>query len=112
MQRFGRRNHPFYRIAAIDHHKRREGLVIEQLGWYDPLAKDPGKQVSINEERVRYWIGVGAKPSDTVRDMLAKRNLVDVTSWEADRASRRKAVEARLAAAPKDDGSKKEEKKA
>lgn len=110
MQRFGRRNRPFYRIAAIDHRKRREGLVIEQLGWFDPLAKDPAKQVSLNEERIRYWLGVGARPSDTMRDMLAKRNLVDVAAWEADRARRRKAVEARLAAAPKAEPENKDQK--
>jgi small subunit ribosomal protein S16 len=107
MQRFGRRNRPFYRIAAIDHRKRREGRVIEQLGWYDPLAKDPARQVSLNEERVRYWIGVGAQPSQTIRDMLAKRNLVDVAAWEADRARDRRALEARLAAAPKEDPAQK-----
>ncbi|MBM4108923.1 MAG: 30S ribosomal protein S16 [Phycisphaerae bacterium] len=102
MQRFGRRNRPFYRIAAIDQRAQREGLVLEQLGWFDPLAKDPAKQIELNEERVKHWIGVGAQPSETMRDMLAKRQLVDVAAWEADRAKARKVIEAKVAAAPKE----------
>lgn len=107
MQRFGRRNRPFYRIAAIDQRTSREGRVIEQLGWFDPLVKDPAKQLELNEERVKYWVGAGAQPSETMRDMLAKRKLVDVASWEVDRAKARKVIEAKVAAAPKEEPAKK-----
>jgi small subunit ribosomal protein S16 len=99
MQRLGRRNAPFYRISAIDAQTRRDGRVIEQLGWYDPIAKDQAKQLNLNEDRVKYWLSVGAQPSDTMRDILAKRNLVDVTKWEADRKARRERVAANKAAA-------------
>src|SRR4051812_38397466 len=118
MQRLGRRNRPFYRINAVEKQTRRNGPVIEALGWFDPIASDPAKQVNINEERMKHWLSKGAQPSDTVRDMLAKRGLIDVKAWEADRAEERKNLEARLAkaaAAPAADAkkdAKKEEKKA
>lgn len=114
MQRLGRRNAPFYRISAIDQRTRRDGRVIEQLGWYDPIAKDEAKQLNLNEERVKHWISVGAQPSDTVRDILAKRKLVDVARWESDRKARRERVAAAkaAAAAPAGDAPKAEAPKA
>ena len=111
MQRYGRRNRPFYRIAAVEKRARRDGPVIENLGWFNPLEKDASKQVEINGDRVKYWLGVGAQPSDTVRDFLAKRALIDVKAWEAQRADDRKKVEDKVAAAAAA-GEKKEEKKA
>lgn len=111
MQRFGRRNRPFYRISAVDRRTRRDGAPVEELGWFNPVEKNPEKQLSLNDERVKYWLSMGAQPSDTVRDMLAKRNLIDVKQWEADRASDRKKVEAKKAAEAAA-GEKKDEKKA
>ncbi len=111
MQRLGRRNLPFYRINAVEKQTRRNGPVIEALGWFDPLANDPAKQVNINEERIKFWLSKGAQPSDTVRDFLAKRGIGDLKAWEADRAHDRKMVElnkAKAAAA----GEKKDEPKA
>jgi small subunit ribosomal protein S16 len=102
MQRTGRSRRPFYRIQVLDERVRRDGASIEQLGWYDPIAKDPAKQVQLNEERVKYWISVGAQPSDTVRDMLGKRNLIKLEPWEARRARDRKGVEERAAKAKAD----------
>lgn len=102
MQRTGRRNRPFFRIQVLDERTRRDGASIEQVGWYDPVAKDPAKQLNLNEERIKYWMGVGAQPSDTVRDMLAKRNLMGskpMAAWEARRARDRKRVEEAKAAA-------------
>lgn len=99
LQRLGRRNRPFYRLNAIDQRTRRDGRVIENLGFYDPLAPDQTKQIQIDGERVKYWISVGAQPSETVRDMLAKRGLVDTKVWEQDRTHQRKRAEAKQAAA-------------
>jgi len=50
--------------------------VIEELGWYDPEAKTPDQQVSLNRERIEYWLGVGAQPSDTVRQILKRQGVV------------------------------------
>ncbi len=113
MQRLGRRNRPYYRIAAAEQRTRRNGPIIEALGFYDPVEKNVEKQLRINEERVKYWLEKGAQPSETIRDILAKRGLVDKASWEADRLERRKAVEARVAKAATEaaSGEKKDEKK-
>lgn len=100
LSRHGRHNRPFYRINAVDKRVRRNGSVIENLGWYDPCAPDESKQLHLDEERVKYWIGVGAQPSETVMDFLAKRNLVKTERWEARRKHRREVVAARAAAAP------------
>lgn len=99
MQRLGRRNRPFYRINAIDIRTRREGRVIENLGWYNPIETDPEKQIEIKAERVQHWLSQGARPSDTVADMLAPRDLLTPklkTEWEERRSRRRALIEKRL----------------
>ncbi len=99
MQRTGRRNRPFYRISVVDQRARRDGRFIEQIGWYDPIAPDATKQVHLDEDRAKYWIGVGAQPSETVRDFFARRSLGDLKAWEAQRKVDRDRVEQRKAAA-------------
>lgn len=102
MQRLGRRNRPFYRINAIEKRNRRNGVVLEQLGWYDPIAKDEDKQFKIDGERVKYWLSVGAQPSETVRDLLGHNGLLNdkqKAAWEADRKAARDRVEAKIAVA-------------
>jgi len=75
LKRMGRRHRPFYRINAMDSRTPRDGRVLEELGYYDPLAKDEAKQVKINVERVKHWLDNGAQPSDTVRDLLRKNGI-------------------------------------
>ncbi len=75
LKRFGRRHRSFYRIGAMDSRSPRDGRVIEELGWYDPEAKTPEQQVSLNRERIEYWLGVGAQPSDTVRQILVQQGV-------------------------------------
>lgn len=99
MKRTGRTNAPFYRIQVIDKRARRDGAPIEQLGWYNPLEKNADKQITLNEERCKYWIGVGAQPSETVKDMFAKRNLIKTEAYEKIRARQRKTVQDQQAAA-------------
>ena len=111
LQRFGRKNRPYYRLAAIDQRARREGPVLENLGTYDPVNPKKDQQVKLNSERIKHWLTKGAVPSETVRDMLAKLNLVDVKLWEKDREHDRKRLADRLAKKAAE-GEKKEEKKA
>jgi len=59
----------------MDIRKPRDGRVIEALGWYDPCAKEPDKQISLNRERIEYWLSVGAQPSDTVRQLLKRHGI-------------------------------------
>ncbi|MBL7222203.1 MAG: 30S ribosomal protein S16 [Phycisphaerae bacterium] len=73
LKMMGRRHRSFFRLSAMDSRVPRNGRSIEELGWYDPNAKTPEKQVSLNRERIEYWLSVGAQPSETVSDLL-KRN--------------------------------------
>lgn len=107
MQRFGRHRSPFYRISAIDARTRRDGRVIEQLGWYNPSESDATKQIELNGERVKYWLSVGAQPSETVRDFFAKHNLIDKASWEAEHKAKVERVLAARAAKPAEPEKKK-----
>ena len=75
LKRQGNRNRPFYRVTAVDKRQKRDGRVIEELGWYNPLAKDESKQVSFDAERCAYWLSVGAQPSETVAALLKKAGL-------------------------------------
>ncbi len=72
LARFGAKKSPFYRIVAAESRARRDGRFLEQLGTYDPRT-EPAK-VTLVAERVQYWLGVGAKPTPTVQNLL-DRNL-------------------------------------
>ena len=69
-KRTGRKNRPCYRIDVFDSRTRRDGRCIESVGFYDPIAKDPHRQVTLKEDRIAYWISVGAKPSLTVQGII------------------------------------------
>ncbi len=60
----------------MDVRSPRDGKVLEELGYYDPVAPQEEKQVNIKEERIRYWLDKGATTSDTVRDLLRKHGIV------------------------------------
>lgn len=72
MMRMGRRHRPFFRINAVDGRTPRDGRILEKLGHYDPIEKDPEKQVVINLERVKHWLDQGAIPSETVSQILLR----------------------------------------
>ena len=79
LSRGGRKARPFYRIVVTDKRMPRDGRYIEKLGTYNPLlANDDNQRVVLNEERVKYWLGQGAKPSDRVAKFLAKAGLVEM----------------------------------
>lgn len=95
MQRLGRTHRPFYRIAAAEKRVKRNGKVLENLGWYNPVEKDPEKQLKLEAERIKYWLSVGAQPSDTVMDILGKQELLTPKlkeKWEAKREADRNRV--------------------
>ena len=71
LSRGGAKKRPYYRIVAADSRSARDGKYLEQIGTYNPLlAKDDDKRVVLNEDRARYWLGVGAQPSDRVLRFL------------------------------------------
>lgn len=71
LSRGGAKKRPYYRIVAADSRRARDGKYLEQIGTYNPLlAKDDEKRVTLNEGRAKYWLGVGAQPSDRVARFL------------------------------------------
>ena len=64
----GRKKRPFYRLVAIDSRKRRDGLEVERLGWYNPIEKD--FSYKINEERILYWLEKGAEISKATKGIF------------------------------------------
>ncbi len=72
MKRLGRKHRSFFRIVAIDGRQPRDGRVIEELGTYDPMIKDTDERVHLNPDRIKYWMSVGAKPSERVTTLLNK----------------------------------------
>ena len=76
LKRIGRRHRPSYRVTAVDVRKARDSKVLEELGSYDPVTADADKQVVLKEDRIAYWLGVGAQPSDTVRRILKQQGIL------------------------------------
>ena len=74
LKRMGAKKAPFYRIVVSDSRSPRDGRFIEEIGTYNPL-KDPG-EIVVDKERAAYWIGCGAQPSDTVRALLKKSEVI------------------------------------
>ena len=72
LQRGGAKHAPHYRVVVADERARRDGRCVERIGTYDPANKLEEKQVSLQMDRVDYWLGVGAQPSDTVRALIKK----------------------------------------
>ena len=71
----GRKNRPFYRLYASDSRAPRDGSTLELLGHYDPLSTKVEEQVKLNPERIKYWISVGAQPSETVWSLIRKQGI-------------------------------------
>ncbi len=70
LKRFGRLNHPTYRLCAADSRSPRDGRIIEALGYYLPLMRRVEGQLKLDADRIKYWLGVGAQPSETVAGLL------------------------------------------
>jgi small subunit ribosomal protein S16 len=74
LQRRGRKKRPFYHIVVADSRAPRDGRVVERLGRFDNVSEN--QQLVLDEDRVIYWLGVGAKPSETVRSLLKKEGIL------------------------------------
>jgi small subunit ribosomal protein S16 len=73
LKRMGAKKRPFYRIVIADARSPRDGRFIETVGTYDP-RKNPS-EVTLKEDRIRYWLNNGAQPTDTVRSILKKNGI-------------------------------------
>jgi len=75
LKRLGKKKSPFYRVVVADSRYPRNGRFIEEIGTYDPMTDDD-KQVVIDAEAAKKWIGNGAQPTDTVRALLKKQGII------------------------------------
>lgn len=101
LRRTGQKHQPSYRLVVADKNARRDGDFVEIVGHYNPRTEPV--DIGLNEERIRYWIGVGAQPSDTVHRILHSRGLIAVapskTPTKPSKAEREAAAAAEKAAA-------------
>jgi len=75
LARAGAKKRPFYQVVIADERSRRDGRFIENMGTYDP-TKNPAA-VKLNEAKILEWLGKGAQPTDTVRQILKKAGILD-----------------------------------
>ncbi|MFP4686821.1 MAG: 30S ribosomal protein S16 [bacterium] len=72
LQRMGRKKKPYYRIVVTDSRAGTSAGYIESLGNYRPIASGNDEELVLDQERVEHWLGCGAQPSDTVKDLFSK----------------------------------------
>lgn len=81
LRRDGAKKRPFYHVVAADSRRARNGRYIEELGYYNPIvAADTESIVVLKEDRVRYWLSVGAQPSETAAALLKSKGLMARTA--------------------------------
>jgi small subunit ribosomal protein S16 len=73
LARIGKKKNPFYRVVVIEKRNARNGRFVEIVGTYDPL-KNPA-EVKLEAERIKFWLGQGAQPSDTVRSFIRRQKI-------------------------------------
>ncbi len=74
LARFGKKSHPTFRVIVSDKQKDTKGTYLEQLGTYNPHTQPAA--LDLKEDRVKYWLSVGAQPSDTVHNLLVEKGLI------------------------------------
>ncbi len=84
LARGGTKKRPYYRIVIADSRMPRDGRYIEKVGTYNPmLSKDDSKRIQLEEERIRHWISVGAKPTDRVARFLGRAEILPMPAIPA-----------------------------
>ena len=78
LKRKGRKKRPLYRIVVMESSNQRDGKTIEDIGTYNP--HDASTKVSVKEDRAKYWVSVGAQPSDTVNRLLSTLGILEYKS--------------------------------
>ena len=92
LARGGAKKRPYYRIVVADSRSPRDGRFIEKVGTYDPLLPDTTQRVTLDEERIRHWLGVGALPTDRVARFLGHASIIPMPVRREDpKASQPKA---------------------
>ena len=74
LKRMGAKKAPFYRVVVADSRSPRDGRFIEEIGYYNPASAP--KQIKINDEKAKKWLGVGAQPTETVKKLLQSQEII------------------------------------
>ena len=74
LKRMGMKKKPFYRLVVTDSRNPRDDRFIEEIGYYNPVTEPV--ELKIDGDRAKYWLGVGAQPTDTVRGLLKKGGVL------------------------------------
>ncbi len=74
LTRMGKKKNPFYRIVVADERSRRDGAPIEEIGYYNPMTNPA--DVKIDADKATKWLNNGAQPTDTVRSLLKKADII------------------------------------
>lgn len=97
--RVGKKNQPSFKIVITDKRKpTRAGRFVEQVGFYNPITKEK----VLNQERIKYWLSVGAKPSDTIHNLLVSEKIVEGKKIPSHKKSKKEAAEKPTGEAPKE----------
>ena len=115
LARGGAKKRPHYRIVVADSRMPRDGRYIERLGTYDPLlTKDNESRVTLKDERIRYWLDKGAKPTDRVARFLGTAEIIPMPAQKNNpqKAKPKAKAQERLAAATEAEETAKAEAKA
>ena len=76
LARGGAKKKPYYRIVVADVRKKRDGKFIERIGFYNPMIQE--NRFEIDAERAKYWLSVGAQPTDRVRKLMKQAEIEGV----------------------------------
>ena len=93
LARAGAKKSPFYHVVVADSRKARGGRFIERLGFYNPMARGPETTLQLNQERIAYWTGCGAIPSDRVTLLLKTTEKGEAVNKPAPKKSELKAAQ-------------------
>ncbi|HOC05858.1 MAG: 30S ribosomal protein S16 [Bacillota bacterium] len=74
LRRMGAKKRPFYRIVVADSRSPRDGRVIEELGYYNPISQPA--DIKVDAEKTKKWLATGAQPSDTVKNILKSQGII------------------------------------
>ncbi len=74
LTRMGKKKNPFYRVVVADERTRRDGAPIEEIGYYDPMTNPA--TIKIDAEKANKWLACGAQPTETVRSLLKKSDII------------------------------------
>ena len=102
MKAFGRRHRAFYRVCVADARTPRDGRVLEEVGYYDPMVPETDARAILKGERIDYWLSVGAQPSDKVAVLIKKYGTNGTHLKEQQAAVERLAAKRRRPGVPTD----------